>query len=77
MTGGSSGWSAPPDVFQEKSLLEIEEEKRQRKSQNKSKKSAPKINERFRFLFKLLLIAKLTSIYQFVSITWWGNVRGN
>merc|ERR1712228_186338 len=34
MSGGYSGWSAPPTVFKEKSLLEIEEEKRLEKLQN-------------------------------------------
>jgi hypothetical protein len=33
MTGGYSGWSAPPTVFKEKSLLEIEQEERERKGQ--------------------------------------------
>ena len=33
MSGGYSGWSAPPTVFKEKSLLEIEEEKRRQKAQ--------------------------------------------
>ena len=35
-----SGWSAPPEVFQEKSLLEIEEEKR--KNVKHKKQAAPK-----------------------------------
>ena len=34
MTGGYSGWSAPPTVFVEKSLLEIQEEERQKKHAN-------------------------------------------
>ena len=34
------GWSAPPEVFQEKSLLEIEEEKR--KNVKHKKQAAPK-----------------------------------
>jgi len=46
MSGGNSGWSAPPDVFKEKSLLEIEEEKKIKKNKNKSKKQAPTINDR-------------------------------
>ena len=41
MTGGASGWSAPPTVFKEKSLLEIEEEKRRNQSK-KNKGPAPK-----------------------------------
>ena len=34
------GWSAPPEVFQEKSLMEIEEEKR--KNVKHKKQAAPK-----------------------------------
>ena len=34
MSGGYSGWSAPPTVFKEKSLLEIEEEKRRKKAED-------------------------------------------
>ncbi len=34
MTGGYSGWSAPPTVFVEKSLLEIQDEERQKKHAN-------------------------------------------
>ena len=47
MTGGNSGWSAPPEVFREKSLLEIEQEKKERSKMNQSKKnkSAPKMDE--------------------------------
>jgi hypothetical protein len=45
MSGGNSGWSAPPDVFKEKTLLEIEEEKKIKKNKNKSKKQAPTIND--------------------------------
>ena len=41
MTGGASGWSAPPTVFKEKSLLEIEDEKRRNQSK-KNKGPAPK-----------------------------------
>ena len=40
MSGGYSGWSAPPTVFKEKSLLEIEEEKR--KNVKHKKQAAPK-----------------------------------
>ena len=46
MTGGASGWSAPPDVFQSKSLLEIEEEKRRNKEANRKKEKAPKYDDR-------------------------------
>jgi len=47
MTGGNSGWSAPPEVFREKSLLEIEQEKKERSKMNQSKKnkSAPKMDD--------------------------------
>ena len=46
MTGGNSGWSAPPEVFREKSLLEIEEEKKQKSKMNSKKsKNAPKMDE--------------------------------
>ena len=47
MTGGNSGWSAPPEVFREKSLLEIEEERKQKSKINNSKKNknAPKMDE--------------------------------
>ena len=47
MTGGNSGWSAPPEVFREKSLLEIEQEKKQKSKMNQSKKNktAPKMDE--------------------------------
>ena len=46
MTGGSAGWSAPPTVFKEKSLLEIEEERRQKQNKHKNKGPAPKIDQR-------------------------------
>ena len=45
MTGGNSGWSAPPEVFREKSLLEIEQEKKSKMNQSKKNKSAPKMDE--------------------------------
>jgi len=52
MTGGYSGWSAPPTVFVEKSLLEIQEEERQNKlangnSQNQSVNWSPKDDREF------------------------------
>jgi len=37
-----SGWSAPPEVFKEKSLLEIDNERRQKQNQHKNKGPAPK-----------------------------------
>ena len=40
MTGGYSGWSAPPTVFVEKSLLEIQDEER-RKKQSAKQNSGP------------------------------------
>ena len=45
MTGGNSGWSAPPEVFREKSLLEIEQEKKSKMNQSKKNKTAPKMDE--------------------------------
>ena len=45
MTGGNSGWSAPPEVFREKSLLEIEQEKKSKMNQPKKNKTAPKMDE--------------------------------
>ena len=44
MTGGNSGWSAPPEVFREKSLLEIEQEKKSKMNQSKKNKTAPKMD---------------------------------
>ena len=39
MTGGYSGWSAPPTVFKEKTLLEIEAEEKA-KMQTEARESA-------------------------------------
>lgn len=51
MTGGYSGWSAPPTVFVEKSLLEIQEERQNKlanaKSQNQSVNWSPKDESEF------------------------------
>ena len=42
MTGGYSGWSAPPTVFVEKSLLEIQDEERRNKhKQNAQNNGGP------------------------------------
>ena len=39
MTGGYSGWSAPPTVFKEKTLLEIEAEKRLKEAEEIKEKN--------------------------------------
>ena len=51
MSGGYSGWSAPPTVFKEKTLLEIEEEERLKKLENQNQNQeiswSPKDDARF------------------------------
>lgn len=41
LTGGYSGWSAPPETFEAKSLIEIEDQKRKNKEKTK-KQNVPK-----------------------------------
>lgn len=45
LSGGYSGWSAPPETFHEKSLFEIREERQRNQPKIKNPDRAPQLNE--------------------------------